>query len=151
MSAAMALFAERGFDDGRNVLAVGCGGGRLTTFAASRAASVYAFDPDAGNIEKAAAAGPADVRDRVRFAVHLRRHSTSSDRASTSPCAAGRSDAFRSRDVVNALRRIHAARLPGGLVVNSQPISPEPAVKAAGRQPSIFSGLLEVEHEARRA
>jgi 2-polyprenyl-3-methyl-5-hydroxy-6-metoxy-1,4-benzoquinol methylase len=45
-------------------------GGRLTTFAASRAASVYAFDPDAGNIDKAAAAVPAAVRDRVRFAVH---------------------------------------------------------------------------------
>ena len=56
--------------DRRNVLEVGCGGGRLTTFAASRAASVYAFDPDAGNIAKAAAAVPADVRDRVRFAVH---------------------------------------------------------------------------------
>jgi hypothetical protein len=32
---------------------------------------------------------------------------------------------------VNALRRIHAALLPGGLVVDSQPISPEPPVEAA--------------------
>jgi hypothetical protein len=33
---------------------------------------------------------------------------------------------------VNALRRIHAALRPGGLVVDSQPISPEPRVEAAG-------------------
>jgi hypothetical protein len=32
---------------------------------------------------------------------------------------------------VHALRRIHAALLPGGLVVDSQPISPEPPVEAA--------------------
>jgi ubiquinone/menaquinone biosynthesis C-methylase UbiE len=55
---------------GRNVLEVGCGGGRLTTFLASRAASVYAFDPDADRVEQAASALPAEVRDRVRFAVH---------------------------------------------------------------------------------
>jgi 2-polyprenyl-3-methyl-5-hydroxy-6-metoxy-1,4-benzoquinol methylase len=56
--------------DGRNVLEVGCGGGRLTSFAAQHAASLYAFDPDPANVEKAAAALPAEVRDRVRFAVH---------------------------------------------------------------------------------
>jgi FkbM family methyltransferase len=55
---------------GRHVLDVGCGGGRLTTFAARHAASVYAFDPNAGNVEQAAAALAADARDRVRFAVH---------------------------------------------------------------------------------
>jgi hypothetical protein len=32
---------------------------------------------------------------------------------------------------VHALRRIHAALLPGGLVVDSQPVSPEPPVEAA--------------------
>jgi hypothetical protein len=32
---------------------------------------------------------------------------------------------------VNALRRIHAALFAGGLVVDSQPISPEPPVEAA--------------------
>jgi 2-polyprenyl-3-methyl-5-hydroxy-6-metoxy-1,4-benzoquinol methylase len=56
--------------DGLHVLEVGCGGGRLTTFVASRAASLYAFDPDAGNVEKAASALSTEVRDRVRFAVH---------------------------------------------------------------------------------
>ncbi len=32
---------------------------------------------------------------------------------------------------MHALRRIHAALLPGGLVVDSQPVSPEPSVEAA--------------------
>jgi hypothetical protein len=32
---------------------------------------------------------------------------------------------------VSALRRIHAALLPGGVIVDSQPISPEPPVEAA--------------------
>ena len=33
--------------DGKHVLDVGCGRGRLTAFAAAHAASVYAFDPSA--------------------------------------------------------------------------------------------------------
>ena len=49
------------------VLDVGCGEGRLTGFAATRAASVYAFDPNAERVEEARAA--ADV-ERVRFGVH---------------------------------------------------------------------------------
>ncbi len=53
--------------EGARVLEVGCGEGRLTGFAAARAASVYAFDPDAERVAVAQAAG--DAR-RVRFGVH---------------------------------------------------------------------------------
>jgi ubiquinone/menaquinone biosynthesis C-methylase UbiE len=56
--------------DGKSVVEVGCGTGRLTGFAAARAARVYAFDPDAGSVAKAADSLAADLRDRVRFAVH---------------------------------------------------------------------------------
>lgn len=53
--------------EGARVLDVGCGEGRLTGFAAARAASVYAFDPNAERVEKARAA--ADT-EHVRFGVH---------------------------------------------------------------------------------
>jgi 2-polyprenyl-6-hydroxyphenyl methylase / 3-demethylubiquinone-9 3-methyltransferase len=53
--------------DGARVLDVGCGEGRLTGFAAARAASVYAFDPNAERVETAR--GSADP-ERVRFGVH---------------------------------------------------------------------------------
>lgn len=56
--------------DGKRVLDVGCGTGRLTVFAASRAASVYAFDPSAENLAAARAALTGEQRRRVRFAVH---------------------------------------------------------------------------------
>ena len=56
--------------DGKRVLDVGCGTGRLTTFAARRAASVYAFDPSADSVAEAEAALSAEERKRVRFAVH---------------------------------------------------------------------------------
>ena len=56
--------------DGKRVLDVGCGEGRLTTFAAERAASVYAFDPNQENVAAARAALTSEQRDRVRFAVH---------------------------------------------------------------------------------
>ena len=56
--------------DGKRVLDVGCGEGRLTTFAAANAASVYAFDPDVQNVDAARAALNDEQRRRVRFAVN---------------------------------------------------------------------------------
>ena len=56
--------------DGKRVLDVGCGEGRLTTFAAERAATVYAFDPNAENVAAARSALTTEQRKRVRFAVH---------------------------------------------------------------------------------
>ena len=55
---------------GNHVLEVGCGSGRLTRFLASRAASVYAFDPDAAAVDAAKASLSDEVRERVRFGVH---------------------------------------------------------------------------------
>lgn len=56
--------------DGRRVLELGCGDGRLTRFAAARAAHVYAFDPKADEVARAAGSLAPALRDRVRFAVH---------------------------------------------------------------------------------
>jgi 2-polyprenyl-6-hydroxyphenyl methylase/3-demethylubiquinone-9 3-methyltransferase len=53
--------------EGARVLDVGCGEGRLTGFAAAKAGSVYAFDPNAERVEQARAM--ADAK-RVRFGVH---------------------------------------------------------------------------------
>jgi len=55
---------------GKRVLEIGCGDGRLTRFVAEHAAEVYAFDPDAERVAEAKAALPAELRERVRFAVH---------------------------------------------------------------------------------
>ncbi len=56
--------------EGKRVLDVGCGEGRLTAFAAERAATVYAFDPNAENVAAARSALTSEQRKRVRFAVH---------------------------------------------------------------------------------
>ena len=56
--------------DGKRVLEVGCGKGRLTALAAARASSVYAFDPSAENVAAAQAALTDEQLRRVRFAVH---------------------------------------------------------------------------------
>jgi ubiquinone/menaquinone biosynthesis C-methylase UbiE len=51
-------------------LDVGCGEGRLTRFAAARAAFVYAFDPSAKNVAAARTVLTSEQGERVRFAVH---------------------------------------------------------------------------------
>jgi 2-polyprenyl-3-methyl-5-hydroxy-6-metoxy-1,4-benzoquinol methylase len=56
--------------DGKRVLDVGCGEGRLTAFAAERAVEVYAFDPNEENVAAARATLTSEQRGRVRFAVH---------------------------------------------------------------------------------
>ena len=56
--------------DGKRVLEVGCGNGRLTRLAAAGAASVYAFDPNAESVAEAKASLGADRGRHVRFAVH---------------------------------------------------------------------------------
>jgi ubiquinone/menaquinone biosynthesis C-methylase UbiE len=56
--------------DGKWVLEMGCGAGRLTRFAAGRAGHVHAFDPKPERVAEAAAGLPRELRERVQFAVH---------------------------------------------------------------------------------
>lgn len=55
--------------DGRRVLEMGCGEGRLTQGIAVEAASVVAFDPDATSVAEARASLPSELADRVTFKV----------------------------------------------------------------------------------
>ena len=66
-AAAIAAFVPL---DGKRVLEVGCGKGRLTALAAARASSVYSFDPSAENVAAARAALTREQCRRIRFAVH---------------------------------------------------------------------------------
>jgi ubiquinone/menaquinone biosynthesis C-methylase UbiE len=56
--------------NGKRVLDVGCGTGRLTALAARHARCVYAFDPSEDSVAEAEAALSAEERELVRFAVH---------------------------------------------------------------------------------
>lgn len=55
--------------EGRRVLEVGCGDGRLTTGIAAEAAHVLAFDPDGDAVARAARSLTAELADRVSFRV----------------------------------------------------------------------------------
>jgi ubiquinone/menaquinone biosynthesis C-methylase UbiE len=54
---------------GQRVLELGCGDGRLTVGIATDAKSVLAFDPDAGEVERARHSLPAELEQRVTYQV----------------------------------------------------------------------------------
>lgn len=55
--------------DGKRVLEMGCGEGRLTVGIAADAAYVLGFDPDAESIAEARRSLPAELADRVSYRV----------------------------------------------------------------------------------
>ncbi len=61
-----ALFAVADFN-GRRVLEIGCGDGRLTWRYAEKAAHVMAIDPFEGSIARAKENTPEDLKSRVEF------------------------------------------------------------------------------------
>jgi len=63
----VALFDFAGNIDGKRVLEIGCGDGRLTWRYADRASRVVAIDPDADEIAAALEDLPPRLRDRVEF------------------------------------------------------------------------------------
>jgi SAM-dependent methyltransferase len=118
--------------EGKRVLDVGCGEGRLTAFAAERAATVYAFDPNPENVAAARSALSSEQRKRVRFAVHdAAALNLARERFDVALCGWSLW-CVPVEGVVHALRNIHAALVPGGLLVDTQPIGPRPRVAATG-------------------
>jgi ubiquinone/menaquinone biosynthesis C-methylase UbiE len=61
--------AALGEFDGKRVLEIGCGDGRLTWLYAEQAAEVLGVDPDEESILEARAALPDQLADRVEFRV----------------------------------------------------------------------------------
>jgi ubiquinone/menaquinone biosynthesis C-methylase UbiE len=65
----LAALRRLGDFEGRRVLELGCGDGRLTLGIASEAESVLAFDPDREAVERARQSLPAERADRVAYRV----------------------------------------------------------------------------------
>ena len=65
----LAALHRLGNFQGRRVLELGCGDGRLTLGIALDAASVLAFDPDAEAVERARQSLPAELAERVAYRV----------------------------------------------------------------------------------
>jgi ubiquinone/menaquinone biosynthesis C-methylase UbiE len=65
----LAALRRLGDFEGRRVLEMGCGDGRLTLGIAAEAAHVLAFDPDAEAIGRARRFLPADLSERVAYRV----------------------------------------------------------------------------------
>lgn len=61
--------AALGEFDGKRVLEIGCGDGRLTWLYAEQAAEVLGVDPEEESIREARAALPDQLADRVEFRV----------------------------------------------------------------------------------
>ena len=83
--------------DGKRVVEVGCGSGRLTGFAAARAARVYAFDPDAESVAKLPIRLPSSSASASGLPSTMRRRSISRAGGLTWRSVAGRCDASRLR------------------------------------------------------
>jgi 2-polyprenyl-3-methyl-5-hydroxy-6-metoxy-1,4-benzoquinol methylase len=57
---------SEGFD-GKSILEIGCGSGRLTRLIAPQAAQVVAIDPDAQKVAQAQAQSPKELLERIDY------------------------------------------------------------------------------------